>query len=86
MCMLCAHVMCVCMCVYLCVLVCVCIHEYFIAFICMCIVYWYVHCILVLHDVLLHFSFSLPVGLLAGQLEGGLQTIMVSRVPINGVG
>ena len=32
------------------------------------------------------FSFSLPVGLLAGQVEGGLQTIMVSRVPINGVG
>ena len=30
--------------------------------------------------------FSLPVGLLAGQVEGGLQTIMVSRVPINGVG
>ena len=32
------------------------------------------------------FSFSLPVGLLAGQVEGGLQTIMMSRVPINGVG
>ena len=36
--------------------------------------------------LLLHFSFSLPVGLLAGQVEGGLQTIMVSRVSINGVG
>ena len=34
--------------------------------------------------LLLHFSFSLPVGLLAGQVEGGLQTIMVSRVPIMG--
>ena len=32
------------------------------------------------------FSFSLPVGLLAGQVEGGLQTIMMSHVPINGVG
>ena len=32
------------------------------------------------------FLFSLPIGLLAGQVEGGLQTIMVSRVPINGVG
>ena len=36
--------------------------------------------------LLQHFSFSLPAGLLAGQVEGRLQIIMVSRVPINGVG
>ena len=32
-------------------------------------------------------EYNSPIhGLLAGQVEGGLQTIMVSHVPINGVG
>ena len=53
---------------------------------CVCMGHFWICTHTHMHDVHTSTTAFLPVCLLAGQVEGGLQTIMVLRVPINGVG